>query len=116
MAEAEVAVTRERVLEAFRKVPPETGITTLGLAWLLGNLEEHRIRAAVSWLLLGGLVELAGMHVRRDRRGRAYRAKLYRWSGREEIKRLRRNEEERRAAAESDCQAMAASWLSRRWA
>lgn len=114
--EALATVTRERVIDAFKALPPGVAISTLGLAWLLGCLDEHRIRAAVSWLALGGLVELAGAHPRRDRRGRAYQARLYRWSGREEIRRVPRDESSRRGAAERDVQALACSWLSRRWA
>lgn len=111
-------MTRERVLLAFRELPQGIAITTLGLAWLVGCIEEHRVRAAVSWLCLGGLVELAGEHRRRDRRGRSYRARLYRWTGREEIRRVARDEGERRVTLErdQDMTALAASWLSRRWA
>jgi hypothetical protein len=116
VAEAQ-QVTREKILEAWRALPEGCGITTLGLAWLAGCTEEHRVRAAVSWLLLGGLVELAGDHWRRDRRGRLYRTRLYRWTGREDIRRVARDEEKRRSEAEvaQDLQKLAASWLSRRW-
>jgi hypothetical protein len=109
-------VTRQRVIDAFRSLPPGTAISTLGLAWLVG-CTEHRIRAAVSWLALGGLVEPAGEHPRRDRRGRAYLARLYRWSGREEIRRVRHRPEDRRRerdeAAQVDVGALALAWLAR---
>ena len=105
------------MIDAFKALPPGVAISTLGLAWLLGCLDEHRIRAAVSWLALGGLVELAGVHPRRDRRGRAYQARLYRWSGREAITRVRHSLEDRRRereeAAQVDVGAMALAWLSR---
>lgn len=110
------AVTRERVIAAFKALPPGAAISTLGLAWLLECLEEHRIRSAVAWLVLGGLVEATGAHGRRDRRGRTFRVRLYRWTGREEIRRVCRDDHGRRQAAERDAQALAASWLSRRWA
>lgn len=109
------AMTRELVLRAFQELPPGVGITTLGLAWLCGCAGEHRVRAAVSWLLLGGLVEAAGDHWRRDCRGRAYRARLYRWTGRAEIRRVARDEIERRGSLEREAAALASSWLSRRW-
>ncbi len=59
------AIDRARVLGAFRQLPEGVGITTLGLAWLV-QCAEYRVRAAVSWLMLGGLVEPAGEHRRRD--------------------------------------------------
>lgn len=110
-------IDRERVLAAFRELPPGVGITTLGLAWLAGCADEHRVRAAVSWLMLGGLVEEAGRHPRRDRRGRAYGARLYRWTGREEIRRVPQSGRARRFEAEqeltADCATLALAWLSR---
>ena len=110
-------VTREQVILAFRALPPGTAISTLGLSWLIGCIEEHRIRAAVSWLALGGLVELAGEHPRRDRRGRRFRVRLYRWTGREAITRVRHRPEDRRrereAVTQVDIGAMALAWLSR---
>jgi hypothetical protein len=113
----ERGIDRERVLAAFRELPEGCGITTLGLAWLAGCTEEHRVRAAVSWLLLGGLVELAGDHWRRDRRGRLYRARLYRWTGREDIRRVPQDPRARRFEAEqgqvADVGALALAWLSR---
>ena len=110
-------VTREQVILAFKALPPGAAISTLGLAWLVGCIEEHRIRAAVSWLALGGLVELAGVHRRRDRRGRSYVCRLYRWSGQEEIRRVRHRAEDRRREREqeqlADVGALAMNWLSR---
>ena len=46
--EALATVTRERVIDAFKALPPGVAISTLGLAWLLGCLDEHRIRAAAT--------------------------------------------------------------------
>ena len=110
-------VTREQVILAFKALPPGVAISTLGLSWLVGCIEEHRIRAAVSWLALGGLVELAGVHRRRDRRGRSYVCRLYRWSGQEEIRRVRHRAEDRRREREqeqlADVGALAMNWLSR---
>lgn len=106
--------TRARVLAAFKALPPEVGITTLGLAWML-DCPEYPVRAAVSWLALGGLVELAGEHRRRDHRGKRYGAKLYRWTGREAIQRVAQNPEARRIVREQDTQQLAAAWLSRKW-
>jgi hypothetical protein len=110
-------VTRAAVIGAFKALPPGTAISTLGLAWLIDCIEEHRIRAAVSWLALGGLVEMAGEHPRRDRRGRSYACRLYRWSGQEEIRRVRHRPEDRRRerdeAAQVDVGALALAWLAR---
>lgn len=113
---ATATVTRQQVIDAFRTLPAGTAISTLGLAWLIGCIEEYRVRAAVSWLALGGLVELAGEHRRRDRRGRAYACRLYRWTGREQVRPVPRDVSSRRVAAEREVQSLAASWLSRRWA
>lgn len=114
--EMSVQVTRAGVLQAFKAVPAGAEISTTGLAWLCG-CDEHRIRAAVSWLALGGIIELAGKYPRRDRRGRTYRARLYRWSGREEIARVPRDAEDRRRVREleqqGDAMSLAMAWLSR---
>ncbi|MBP6582806.1 MAG: hypothetical protein KA204_04955 [Chromatiaceae bacterium] len=107
-------ITRARVIAAFRVLPPASGITTLGLAWCLG-CPETAVRAAVSWLVLGGLVELAGEHRRRDRRGKRYGAKLYRWTGRENVARVPQDPEARRFNREQATQRLAADWLSRKW-
>ncbi len=106
--------TRSRVLAAFKVLPPDAGITTLGLAWCLG-CPEVAVRAAVAWLVLGGLAELAGEHTRRDRRGKKYGARLYRWTGRATVARVPQDPEARRFVREQapDLQALAASWLSR---
>jgi hypothetical protein len=110
-------ITRSRVLAAFRELPEGAAITTLGLAWLAGCADEHRVRAAVSWLMLGGLVEDAGTHRRRDRRGRAYACHLYRWTGREDIRRVPQDPQARRFKAEqeqvADTTSLALAWLSR---
>lgn len=108
--------TRARVLAAFKALPPEVGITTLGLAWMLG-CPEYPVRAAVSWLVLGGLVELAGEHRRRDNRGKRYGAKLYRWTGREDVRRVAQDPQARRFNREqeqvADIASLALAWLSR---
>ncbi len=109
-----VTITRGRVIAAFRALPPDAGITTLGLAGLL-DCPEYPVRAAGRWLALGGLVTVAGEHVRRDGRGKRYGARIYRWTGREDIQRVARDETQRRCQAEQPVQALAAQWLSRRW-
>lgn len=110
-------VTRQRVIDAFKALPPGVAISTLGLSWLVGCIKEHRVRSAVSWLALGGLVELAGEHPRRDRRGRSYACRLYRWTGREEIRRVRHDPQARRREREEvtqvDTATLALAWLSR---
>ena len=111
------AITRQRVIDAFKALPEGVAISTLGLSWLVGSIEEHRVRAAVSWLALGGLVELAGVHRRRDRRGRSYACRLYRWSGREDVQRVRHDPQARRREREveqrADTASLALAWLSR---
>ena len=111
------AITRQRVIDAFKALPEGVAISTLGLSWLVGSIEEHRVRAAVAWLALGGLVELAGEHRRRDRRGRSYACRLYRWSGREGIRRVPHDRRARRFEVEQEAQvdvaALALAWLSR---
>ena len=114
--QAPVMVTRGRVIAAFRALPPDAGITTLGLAWML-DCPEMAVRAAVAWLTLGGLVTVAGEHTRRDGRGKKYGATIYRWTGREAIHRVRRDPEARRFNLEqeqlADTAALALAWLSR---
>jgi hypothetical protein len=107
-------ITRSRVLEAFAALPPEAAITTLGIAWLL-NTQEHRVRAAVSWLTLGGVLEVAGEWRRKNPRGEYYGAALYRWNGEREIRRVPQDRTARRFSREQDVQTLAASWLSRKW-
>lgn len=77
---------------------------------------EYPVRAAVSWLTLGGLVEVAGDHTRKDKRGKRYRARLYRWTGREDIRRVPRDPDDRRRDLEQvqvDLASLALAWLSR---
>ncbi|MBP8198201.1 MAG: hypothetical protein KAX64_06535 [Chromatiaceae bacterium] len=110
----EPRIDRGRVLAAFEALPPHSAITTLGIAWLL-RCPEHRVRAAVSWLVLGGVLEVAGEWRRKNLRGEYYGAALYRWNGEREIKRVAQDPRARRLDREQDVQAMAASWLSRKW-
>lgn len=107
-------ITRVRALDAFRRLPPGCAITTLGLAWML-DCAEHRVRGAVSWLAAGGIVVSTGSHKRKDRRGKTYATRLWSWQGSEEISRVPRNRDERKANREVNVQALAAHWLSRRW-
>lgn len=108
--------TRARVLDAFRTLPPDAGITTLGLAWML-DCPEMAVRAAVAWLTLGGLVTVAGEHTRRDGRGKKYGATIYRWTGRAELSRVSQDPEVRRFNREqqqvADTASLALAWLSR---
>ena len=107
-------ITRIRTLEAFRRLPAGCAITTLGLAFML-ECSEHRVRGAVAWLAAGGLVVATGRHQRRDRRGKAYAPRLWSWQGSDEITRVPRNRDTRKAEREADIQTLAAQWLSRRW-
>lgn len=107
-------VTRSKTISAFKLLPPGSGITTLGLAWIL-NCPEHRVRGAIAWLSAGGLVRVAGRHTRRDRGGKCYSPRLWTWTGSEDICRVVRNRNERRADNEIPLQTLAAQWLSRKW-
>lgn len=107
-------ITRARTLEAFRRLPEGCAITTLGLAFIL-DCAEPRVRGAVSWLAAGGLVVATGRYKRLDRRGKAYAPRLWSWQGSEAITRVPRDRDLRKAERESDIQALAAQWLSRRW-
>lgn len=109
-------VTREAVLAAFAALPPESAITTLGVAWLL-DCPEHRVRAAVSWLALGGLLKVVGEWRRKNPRGECYGATLYAWTGSWEIRRVAQDRTARRFCREQapDLQSLAAEWLSRKW-
>lgn len=76
-----VRVTSEKVLEAVRAC--EGDFTTQDIAGRLG-LEEYPVRAALSWLVRRGIVEMVGTEPRRlpVRKGRGqretYPATLYR--------------------------------------
>lgn len=68
-----IPVTKETVLEAIKAFSIET-FTTFEIAEAMG-VEEYPVRAAVSWLIKGKLIEKAGARklwtkpVRRERRG-----------------------------------------------
>ena len=102
------------MLAAFQALPTGAAITTLGVAWLL-RCPEHRVRAAVSWLVLGGVLEVVGEWRRKNARGECYGASLYSWTGQWEIRRVAQDRTARRLDREQDVQALAASWLSRKW-
>lgn len=105
-------VTREMVLEVLRDRSLEDW-TTSDVARELGA-GEHRVRAVVAWLVIGGQVQIEGKVTRRDALGRPYTAQRYRWTGRTQVQRVTRDRERRRenwSRPPSD----AAAWLSRAW-
>lgn len=91
-----MAVSREDVLNVFRLLPDGSEITTQGIVFLLTHMNktvtERQVRACISWLMLGGLIEETGRTLRRDVSGQLYRAKLYRWTGCVEVRRVHRAE------------------------
>lgn len=92
-------ITREMVLIAFKALPEGAQTTTFRLAQRLG-CSEYQVRAAVSWLVLGGQVAEVGATRRADTHGRKYSAKLYQFTGKDEIHRVPRDPYDRRAAQE----------------
>lgn len=82
----QVLVTREHVIQAFQLLPLGTSISTKCLTRRIQQqfneqASERRVRAAISWLVLGGLLEEAGTYPRRDSGKRKYLVKHYRWTG-----------------------------------
>ena len=106
-----IRLSRNTVLGAIQDLGDQCW-TTRELANAL-DTDEYRVRAAVSWLRLGRLVEHAGSVTRMDHVGRPYRAICYRWTGRSDIQRVPRDPDVRRAALEQPIPASA--WLSRAW-
>lgn len=104
---------REDVLDLVRRRFAVEDFTTRDIADGLG-CEEYRVRAAVAWLVAASILRRAGTVVRRDRSGVSYDARLYRWSGRSEIRRCPQDREARRHALERPSLS-AFDWLSRRW-
>jgi hypothetical protein len=105
-------VTREMVLEVLQAQHLDDW-TTRDVAQALGA-GEHRVRAVVAWLVIGGQVEIDGQVTRRDALGRPYTAQRYRWTGRTQVQRVTRDRERRRenwARPATD----ATGWLSRAW-
>lgn len=107
-------ITREDIIEAFKELPDDSVTTTFRIAQRL-ECDEHQVRAAVSWLVMGGLLFAAGETVRKDSQGRKYTAKLYSFSGDDEIRRVPRDPTDRKIAIESRCSEKVSAFLSRRW-
>ena len=106
-------IRREDVLDLVRRRFEVETFSTTDIADGLG-CEEYRVRAALGWLVAGGLVRRVGSITRRDRSGVPYPAVIYRWSGRSEIVRCPQAPEARRTILERPA-ATASDWLSRRW-
>lgn len=106
-------VTRADVLDMVRRRFPVEVFTTTDIALGLG-VSEYRVRGALAWLTAASILRPAGSTRRRDRSGVPYDAKLYRWSGRPEIKRCPQDRESRRTILERPA-STASDWLSRAW-
>lgn len=91
-------MTREDVIELFKQRPNES-LTTLEISKHLGE-NEYPVRACVSWLVGGGILEEDGAIQRRDKENRPYLAKQYKWTGKEQIDRVPQDPHERRIAKE----------------
>lgn len=97
-----IKVSREQVLqELSSRGLLERPITTLDVAGWLG-VEEYAVRGAISWLCIGGLLEVAGATRRIDLLGRPYSACVYHWHGEMVIPKVRRNRDERIPQAKWD--------------
>jgi len=100
------------VIEQFGQ---QTCWTTRELALAMGA-SEHKIRAAVSWLVLGKLIGRAGSVQRYDHKGRPYWAAQYCWTGRSTIERIPRDSGERQAVLNQLDAEVRNYWLRRKWA
>ncbi|WP_296702987.1 hypothetical protein [Thiocapsa sp. UBA6158] len=105
-------VTRADVLDLIRRRFEVEVFSTIDIADGLG-CEEYRVRGALAWLVAGGVIRTAGTTERRDRSNVRYPAKLYRWSGRSEIRRVPQDREARHLIASPA--PTANEWLSRAW-
>lgn len=95
-------VSREQVLQELSdRGLFEQPVTTLDVAGWLG-VEEYAVRGAMSWLCIGGLLEVAGTTRRIDQLGRPYSACVYHWHGETIIPKVRRNRDERMPDAKWD--------------
>lgn len=106
-------ITRADVLDLVRRRFEVETFSTTDIAAKLG-VDEYRVRGALAWLVAGGIIRRAGSIERRDRSGVLYDARLYRWSGRSEIRRCPQDKEIRRNALERTSVG-ANEWLSRAW-
>jgi hypothetical protein len=109
----QIRITRADVLDLVRRRFEVEGFSTRDIADGLG-VSEYRVRGALGWLAAGDLIRPAGTVTRRDRSGVPYPVKLYRWSGRSEIKRCPQAPEARRTVIERPAPS-ANEWLSRAW-
>lgn len=109
----QIRINRAMVLDLVRGRFPVEVFSTRDIADGLG-VSEYRVRGALAWLAAGGIIRTAGTVTRRDRSGVRYPAKLYRWSGRSEIKRCPQAPEARRTVIERPAPS-ANEWLSRAW-
>lgn len=111
-----VPIDRPSVLSVIIQQFPVQPFTTNDIAALL-NAREYQVRSCISWLLLAGVIKRVGALRRTDRSGRAYFQRTYAWNGASEIRRVNHDPARRRADREqaSPTQALAATWLSRRW-
>lgn len=110
-----MTVTRKEILEVFKLLPADESITTQGVAWCL-NCSEYRVRACVSWMVLGGILEeVKEQYQRKDREGRPYRVKRYRWTGKSEIGRVPRDPTDRAMLRDQQNQRDIAAFVLKPW-
>jgi hypothetical protein len=77
---------------------------------------ERAVRAAISWLVMGGQLKCVGYSKkRRDSEGRKYPVKLYKWTGKKEIFRVPQDEEERKISIEQRSFAGVTAFLCKPW-
>jgi hypothetical protein len=100
-------LSREEVL-AYIKAMQCDQFTTKELAEKMAE-KEYAVRAAVSWMVMGGILAEVGMVTRRTKDSNLpYRAKAYKWTGRLEVKRVPRSQQDREV--EADCARFNGDW------
>jgi hypothetical protein len=104
------SVTREQVLGVIDGLGLDW--TTREIAETLG-VREYQVRSCVAWLLLGGVIRVAGVMRRTDCSGRPYRVTRYARVHGPVIQRVPRDPDRRREVRHPA--PFVSDWLSRAW-
>ncbi|NCC41610.1 MAG: hypothetical protein EOM21_19760 [Gammaproteobacteria bacterium] len=112
--ETDTRECRQQVLERAIALGQEVTWTTREMASALA-CHEPSVRAAVGWLIAGGLITVEGRECRRTRGGDRYYAMCYRWLGRtRQVSRVPQSRDARRNGMMMNS-VTATQWLSRAW-
>lgn len=83
---SKVQINRERVLKLIKAAP--VPISTKEMGRML-HVKERSVRAAITWLILGGYIKRDGYLIEYTTPGkygrRKYKIDLYTWSGKDEV-------------------------------